>query len=96
MKPLTVLIGIVMGSLVSTSVALCLTLAVFLLLPEFRERAAHEQGPLLVACALILAAAVSSGYSFYGELRARAWRWWAHFGLLLMLVAIGAAYWPRE
>ena len=96
MKPLTVLIGIVMGSLVSTAIALFLTLLVFLLLPEFRERAAHEQAPLLLAFVLILAAAAASGYSFYSELRARSSRWWAHAVLLLMLAVIVAVYWPRN
>ena len=85
-----------MGSLVSTTVALCLTLVVFLLLPEFRERAAHEQMPLIKAFALDLVAAVASAYSFYGELRTRKWRGWAHAALLVMIVAIVAAYWPAE
>ncbi|MCB1623413.1 MAG: hypothetical protein KDI32_02415 [Pseudomonadales bacterium] len=96
MKPLTVLIGIVMGSLVSTTIALFLTLVVFLLLPEFRERAAHELGPLISAFVLILAAAIAAAYSFYGELRVRRWRGWGHAALIAMLAAIVAVYWPRS
>ena len=47
MRPLAALLGIVMGSSVALLAGLVMTLLVFLLLPEFRERLAPEFRPLL-------------------------------------------------
>ena len=51
MHPLAMLLGIVMGSAVSITVALVLTLVVFLFLPEYADRIGEEFPPLLSALA---------------------------------------------
>lgn len=96
MRPLVVLLGIVMGSTVSIAVALLLTGIVFLLLPEYAERLADEQRPLMVACSLSVLLAATAATSFYGELRGRRWRRLAHAGLFVMLVIAFWTYWPRD
>jgi hypothetical protein len=95
MRPLTVLIGIVMGSTVSIAAALLLTLVVFVLLPEYSARLAPERGPLMVSCVVMVVLALVSVASFYGELRARAWRWASHAGLLAAMAVVVWVYWPR-
>ena len=96
MRPLVVLLGIVMGSTVSIAAALLMTGAVFLLLPGYSERLADEQAPLKVACVLSVILAGVATTSFYGELRARRWRYLAHVGLTLMLAVALWTYWPKK
>jgi len=95
MRPLVVLLGIVMGSTVSISVALLLTGVVFLLLPEYGARLADESRPLTLACFLSVVLAAIAASSFYGELRLRSWRYTAHGALLAMLAVALWAYWPK-
>lgn len=83
-----------MGSSIALLAGLVMTLLVFLLLPEFRERLAPEFRPLLqaVAWAALLTAASAAG--FIGELRTRQWRWWAQGATLVILLGVGWHYWP--
>ena len=96
MRPLVVLLGIVMGSTVSIAAALLMTGVVFLLLPGYADRVADEQAPLKVACVLSVILAGVATTSFYGELRARRWRYAAHVALTLMLVIALWTYWPKK
>lgn len=89
-------LGIVMGSAVSITIALSLTLIVFLFLPEYAARIGEEFPPLLRALAGAAVLAVVAAASFYGELRERAWRRIAQAILALMLAALVWAYWPTE
>ena len=50
--------------------------------------------PGLVPVAVVLAGVAIA--SFYGELRARAWRLAAHAGLVVMLAIALWTYWPRK
>jgi hypothetical protein len=84
-----------MGSTVSIAVALLLTGVVFLLLPEYGARLADESRPLMAACLLSVLLATTAVASFYGELQARRWRYAAHAGLVVMLVAALWTYWPK-
>jgi len=96
MRPLTMLIGIVMGSSFSIAIALALTWVVFLFLPEHSARLAPERAPLARALLLMSALAAAAGASFYGELRLRRWRPVAHLLLLIALAAVTSVYWPRS
>lgn len=96
MKPLAMLIGIVMGSAVSITVALALTLIVFLLLPEYAVRIGEEFPPLLRALAGSALIAIVAGSAFYGELRVTGWRRLPQWALALLLVLIGWLLWPAE
>jgi hypothetical protein len=95
MRPLTILIGIVMGSTASLAVGLILTWVVLLFLPEHADRFAAERAPLLQATALFAVAAAASAASFYGELRLRPWRLAAHGSMAAMLALAVWVYWPR-
>jgi hypothetical protein len=96
MRPLVVLLGIVMGSTVSIAVALLLTAVVFLLIPEYSVRLAEEGHPLTAACVLSVLLAGIAATSFYGELRVRFWRYFAHGALVLMVVLALWVYWPKK
>lgn len=96
MRPFVVLLGIVMGSTVSIAAALLMTGIVFLLLPAYADRLADERVPLIVACILSVVLATVATTSFYGELKARRWRYGAHAALTLMLAVALWNYWPRK
>ncbi|HVO00435.1 MAG TPA: hypothetical protein VMT49_10370 [Steroidobacteraceae bacterium] len=94
MKPLTVLLGIVLGSATALAVSLSMTGVVFLLLPEYSARLAGEQAPLLKALAWSWSLVLVAGAGFVGELRGRTWRHPAQILLALMLAALAWRYWP--
>jgi hypothetical protein len=94
MKPLTALLGIVMGSAVALAVCLGMTGVVFLLLPEYSARLAGEHAPLLKGLFWSWSLAGVSAASFVGELRHRPWRRFPHGVLLIELAVLGWLYWP--
>jgi hypothetical protein len=96
MRPLTVLIGIVMGSAVSLAVGLLLTWIVLLFLPEYSEQLAEERGPLAIAILIFGLIAASSATSFLGEIRERRWRFMAHAATVMLLSLAVWNYWPRD
>jgi hypothetical protein len=83
-----------MGSTVSLAVGLLGTWIVILFLPQDAERFAPEHSALLQAIAIFTALAAASAFSFYGDLRTRAWRLEAHAVSLLLLAATVWLYWP--
>lgn len=95
MKPLTVLLGIVLGSAAALAVSLTMTGIVFLLLPEYAARLAPEKLPLLTALAWSWSLTLVAAASFVGELRGLAWRRAAQAVVLLLLAALAWRYWPR-
>lgn len=96
MHPLAMLTGIVLGSAVSVTLALALTLVVFLLLPEYAPRIGEEFPPLLRALGCSALLAVLAAAAFLGEVRQRPWRRVAQAALWGVL-AVGAWWmWPRE
>jgi hypothetical protein len=95
MRPLTVLLGIVMGSTVSLAFGLLLVWITILFLPEDEQRFGPELGALLRAVLVFTLFSAASAASFYGDLRSRAWRPWAHVATLAMLGVAVWMYWPR-
>ena len=95
MRPLTALLGIVMGSAVALATGLLMTWIVILLLPADEARFAPEHAPLLRAIAVFTLFSAASAGSFYGELRQRPWRLGAHGATLGMLAAAVWMYWPK-
>jgi hypothetical protein len=94
MRPLTVLLGIIMGSTVSLAIGLACTWIVILFLPSDAARFAPEQVPLLQAIAIFTALAVATAASFYGDLRSRKWRLTAHLVTAALMTATIWVYWP--
>jgi hypothetical protein len=95
MHPLAMLLGIVMGSAVSITVALALTLVVFMLLPEHSDRIGEEFPPLLGALGGAAFIAVLAGAAFIGELRAKPWRRPVQALLFTLIAGVIWWYWPE-
>jgi hypothetical protein len=83
-----------MGSTVSLAVGLLGTWIIILFLPKDAERFAPEHAALLQAIAVFTSLAAATAFSFYGDLRTRAWRLGAHAITFLLLVATIWVYWP--
>jgi len=96
MRPLTVLIGIVMGSAVSLAVGLGMTWITLLFLPEYAAQLVRERAPLAQAIAIFALISAAAGVSFYGEVRERRWRFSAHAVTVLALGFAVWEYWPRR
>lgn len=95
MRPLTVMLGILMGSTVSLAVGLVLTWVVIQFLPQQDLAFAPEHGALMRAVAVFTLFAAASAASFYGSLRTRSWRHVAYAGSFGMLGVAVFLYWPR-
>jgi len=95
MQPLTALLGIVMGSSVALLAGLTMTLAVFLLMPDFHDRLAGEFTPLLQAIGWAALLVAISALSFVGQLRTRSWRLAAQLALAGSIVLVAWKYWPK-
>jgi hypothetical protein len=96
MRPLTVLIGIVLGSAASITFGLGAVLIVFCVLAGEHPDLSHELPQLVgsfIGFALLTAA---SAGSFLGQVRAHPWRGWAHLATAACLCALVLLYWPRR
>jgi hypothetical protein len=94
MRPLSVLIGIVMGSAIALTVSLTMSGIVFLLLPEYYGRLASERLPLLRGLLWSWSLAGVSVTCFIGELRGWRWRFGPEIVLAGMIGALLYTYWP--
>lgn len=94
LQPLTVLLGIVMGSSVALFTGLSMTLVVFLAMPDYRDRLAGEFAPLLQAIAWAALLVATSAASFVGQLKTRRWRFAAQLGLAVVIGLVAWTYWP--
>lgn len=95
MRPLTVLLGIIMGSSVAMAVSLAMTAIVFVLLGDAAARYRSDGGPLLRGLLWSWSAVAITVTAFYGMVRERPWRGWAASAVFLMLAVIGLVFWPR-
>jgi hypothetical protein len=94
MQPLTVILGIVLGSVFSVAFGLGIVWLIFDLRQVEDSRFALELPELARATVLFSLVTVVSALSFVGSLRAAAWQWWPTLGLVLGLAGIGFYYWP--
>src|SRR3984957_4514933 len=96
MRPLTVLIGIILGSAASITFGLGAVLIVFCVLagehPD-RTRELPQLVSSLLAFAILTAA---SAGSFLGQVKPRLWRGWALLVTAACLGAVVLLYWPRR
>ena len=96
MRPLTVLIGIVMGSAASITFGLVTVLIVFGILGPKHPDLSQELPQLGLSLIAFGALTAASAGSFVGQAKGRSWRAWAHAGTLLCLGTVGLMYWPRR
>jgi len=94
MQPLTVILGIVLGSVFSVAFGLAIVWLIFDLRQVEDSRFALELPELARAAVLFSLVTVVSALAFVGSLRATPWRRWPTLGLILGLAGIGFYYWP--
>jgi hypothetical protein len=95
MRPLTVLIGIVLGSAASITFGLGAVLIVFFVLAGEHPDLRHEMPQLLWSFGAFAVLTAASAGSFLGQIQARSWRLWAHLATAACLGALILLYWPR-
>lgn len=96
MRPLTVLLGIIMGSSVAIALGLGMVLIVFLILQGEKPQLRAEFRPLMLGIVLFTVLSVLSVASFLGSVQQRSWRRLAMAGLWSALLLVGWIYWPRS
>src|SRR5688572_8361346 len=94
MRPLTVLLGIVMGSTVAIAFGLAMVLIIFLILGGEHAQLRAERGPLLTSLGLFVPLAGAAVASFWGDLKRTPWRWGAIGALGAGILAVAWVYWP--
>ena len=94
MRPLTVLIGIVLGSAASVTFGLVTVLIVFGILAGQHPDLAREVPRLVLSLLAFGILTTASAGSFIGQAKGRPWRLWAHAGTVLCLAAVVVLYWP--
>ncbi len=94
MQPFVVILGVLLGTLVSLAFGLGVVLFVFWFLHDESPRFTAEMPYLLTSTAIFTALAVVCAAAFVGCLRRRRWR----YPLLVLfwagLLATGWYYWP--
>ncbi len=94
MQPLTVVLGIVLGSVFSIAFGLALVWLIFGLRQGEDSRFALELPEVIRATVLFSLVTVVAAYAFVGSLRVTAWRFWPLLALIAGLSGIGFYYWP--
>ncbi|MEQ1800356.1 MAG: hypothetical protein ABL989_00390 [Gammaproteobacteria bacterium] len=94
MQPLTVVLGIVLGSVFSIAFGLAIVWLIFGLRQGEDSRFALELPELARATVLFSLVTVVSAFAFLGSLRATTWRLWPLLVLIVGLAGIGFYYWP--
>ena len=94
MRPLTVILGIVLGSMFSLAFGLGVVLMIFGLRAGEDSRYVLEIPELARATAAFSLLSVLSALAFVGSLRAAAWRRWSLLALVVGLVGLGLYYRP--
>lgn len=94
MQPLTVVLGIVLGSVFSIAFGLAIVWFIFGMRQAEDARFALELPEVARATVLFTAVTVVSAFAFVGSLKAAPWRVWPILAMLLGLAGIGSYYWP--
>ena len=96
MRPLTVLIGIVLGSAASITFRLGAVLIVFCVLAGEHPDLSRELPQLVGSLIAFGTLTAASAGSFLGQVKVRRWRGWAHLATAACLCALVLLYWPRR
>ena len=94
MRPFIVILGIVLGSLVSVAFSLSVVLLVFLILLDDHPRFSAEMPELVRGTLIFLALAAVAAVGFVGTLRRRPWRFLVLILLWAGLLSTAYYYWP--
>ena len=96
MRPFTVLIGIVLGSAASITFGLGAVLIVFCVLTIRHPDLTRELPRLTLSLLAFAVLTAASAGSFFGQVKGRRWRAWAHAATAATLCAVILLYWPRR
>ena len=96
MRPFTVLIGIVLGSAASITFGLGTVLIVFCVLSGEHTELSRELPQLVGSLSAFTVLTAASAGSFFGQVKVRPWRAWAHLATAASLGAVALLYWPRR
>ena len=94
MRPFTVILGILLGSLVAMAFGLTVVALVFWLPQGEYEQFAAEMPALLTSTAMFTGLAAVCGVAFYATVTRRRWRHAVLSLFWLALFATGWYYWP--
>ena len=95
MRPMTMLNGILLGTVGAIAVGTAVTLLIVSILAADSDRLQGEWRPLLVTTVVFIALTAICAAAFVGHLRARPWRWYAQLGVIFAVSAVIALFWPR-
>jgi uncharacterized transporter YbjL len=96
MRPLTVIVGILLGSALAITVSLAAVLFVYLVLGDEHPRVAAELRPLATSVLIFLGMTVLTGASFYSLLIRHRLRFWALAVMFIGLAATIRYYLPQD
>jgi ABC-type nickel/cobalt efflux system permease component RcnA len=96
MRPFTVLIGIVLGSAASITFGLAAVLVVFLVLAGRHPDLTRELPRLALSLVTFALLTAASAGSFFGQIKDRRWRAWAHTATAAALAVVVFIFWPRR
>lgn len=94
MQPLTMLTGVILGSVFSIGLGLSVVLLLLAIVGTDYPQVAAERDGLVTAIAIFWALTVVAGASFVGLLRRQWYRWPAQLLLWAALTLTGLYYWP--
>ena len=94
MRPLTAIIGILLGSCAAISISLAAVLFVFLVLADDYPRLQHEFRPLSLSMLIFLGMTIITAASFSALVKNHRARHCALGGMWLGLAATAWYYWP--
>ncbi|MCC5868914.1 MAG: hypothetical protein JJU27_10400 [Gammaproteobacteria bacterium] len=94
MQPLSVLIGIILGSAFSIALGLSVVLLLLWVVGQDSPQVAAEREGLVGSIAIFWALTVLAAASFIGQLKLLWWRWPAQLLMWTALVVTGLYYWP--
>lgn len=95
MRPVTVLLGIVMGTVGSVASGLLLVCLIFWMLEAEYPRLSAEIPTLAVATSMFSFLSLFAGLSFYGSLKSRPWRHITMMVLWAGIATVGWYFWPE-
>lgn|GEM_PF-525643 len=96
MRPVTVLLGIVMGTVVSVASGLLLVCLTFWILRDEYPRLSSEIPALILATIMFTELSVFAVLSFYGSLKNLVWRRYSMAALWLSVLLVAWYFWPAS
>ncbi len=94
MQPLSVLIGIILGSAFSIALGLSVVLLLLSIAGQDSPQVAAEREGLLGSIAIFWALTVVAAASFIAQLKLLWWRWPVQALMWTALAVTGISYWP--